>query len=271
MKNTYKILIAFVSILAISCNADDVEERPVIAAETAPVLLTPKSDFSIILSKESETDAATTLVWDYATYQGSQTVVNYSIEIAKANTKFEKPITVANTTSKFKTLTVAELNSALVNGGFIEKEENKVDIRIKSVVGASGIPQYSNFFTITATPYHTPLATSHWLVGAATPGGWTWAGDAETEFPLVIGQTNIYQVTIVLKNGEAFREFLGNNYTADGNWDANRNYPYYSDLGYTIDAELENAGDGDSNFRYTGPTGARVLKIDNNAKTITLD
>jgi hypothetical protein len=168
-------------------------------------------------------------------------------------------------------LTVSELNSALVNGGFTEKVENSVDIRIKATVGTGAEAQYSNSYTFKATPYHTPLATSHWLVGAATPGGWTWDGDAETEFPLVVGQTNVYQVTIVLKNGEAFREFLANNFTSNDNWGTSNNYTHYSSLGYTIDSELENAGDGDNNFRYTGPTGSRVLKIDNVAKTITLD
>ncbi|MNE83794.1 hypothetical protein D3C80_1806410 [compost metagenome] len=108
-------------------------------------------------------------------------------------------------------------------------------------------------------------------MGAATPGGWTWDGDAETEFPLVVGKTDVYQVKVVLKSGEAFREFLGNNFTSNGNWDASHNYTYYSGLGYTIDDELVNAGDGDNNFKYTGPTGERVLTIDNGAKKITLD
>jgi len=271
MKNIYKILIVFISALAVSCNADDVEERPVIQPVTEPVLLTPQNDFNIVLTKETESDVATTVVWDDAKYDGTPTVVNYTIEIAKAGTKFAAPIAVTTTTARYKTLTVSELNSALVNGGFIEKEENSVDIRIKATVGTGAEAQYSNFYTFKATPYHTPLATSHWLVGAATPGGWTWDGDAETEFPLVVGKTDVYQVTIVLKSGEAFREFLGNNFTSNGNWDASHNYTYYSGLGYTIDSELVNAGDGDNNFKYTGPTGSRVLKIDNTAKTITVD
>lgn len=271
MKNIYKILIAFIGVLAVSCNADDVENRPVINPVTAPVLLTPQNDFNIVLAKENETEVATTVVWDDAKYDGTATVVNYTIEIAKAGTSFATPIAVTTTTSRYRSLTVAELNSALVNGGFIEKEENSVDIRIKSSVGTGAEAQYSNFYTFKATPYHTPLATSHWLVGAATPGGWTWDGDAETEFPLVVGKTDVYQVKIVLKSGEAFREFLGNNFTSNGNWDASHNYTYYSGLGYTIDSELVNAADGDSNFKYTGPTGERVLTIDNVAKTITLD
>jgi hypothetical protein len=35
---------------------------------------------------------------------------------------------VTTTTSRFKSITVAELNAALINGGFIDKQENLVDI-----------------------------------------------------------------------------------------------------------------------------------------------
>ena len=230
MKNIHKILIAFIGVLVVSCNADDVENRPVITAGTTPVLLTPQSDFNIVLSKATENNVATTVIWNDATYEGSATVVNYTIELAKAGTNFASPVIAGTTTSRFKSLTVAELNSALVNGGFIEKQENEVDIRIKSTVGVGGVAQVSNFYTIKATPYHVPLASSHWLVGAATPGGWTWDGDAETEFPLIVGRTDAYKVAIVLKSGEAFREFLGNNFTSDGNWDASHNYSYYAGL-----------------------------------------
>jgi starch-binding outer membrane protein SusE/F len=271
MKNINKILIAFASVLLVSCNADDVENRPVITAGTTPVLLTPKSDFNIVLSKAKENEIATTIIWNDATYQGSSTVVNYTIEVAKAGTNFKSPFAVSTTTNRYKDITVAELNSALVNAGFIEKVENSVDVRIKSNVGVGGVSQVSNSYTIKATPYRTPLASSLWLVGAATPGGWTWDGDAETEFPLVKGKTDVYEVSIDLKNGEAFRIFLGNNFTSNGNWDASKNFPAYANSGFTITPELVNAADGDSNFRYTGPTGVRVFKIDTTAKTITLN
>lgn len=271
MKNIYKILIAFIGVLAVSCNADAVDERPVISAQTAPELLTPQTGFSVVLSKETEKDIATTITWNKGTYSRTEAIVNYAIEIAKAGTNFKNPITLSTTTAVSKDVTVEELNSTLVNGGFVEKEVNNIDLRIKSVVGASGLPQYSNAITFKATPYHVPLASSHWLVGSATPGGWSWDGDAETEFPLVIGQTNIYEVTIVLKSGEAFREFLGNNFTSDGNWNTSNNFSYYKDKGYAIDSDLVDAGDGDHNFKYTGPTGPRVFKIDNVAKKITLD
>ncbi|CAM3965076.1 SusE domain-containing protein [Flavobacterium weaverense] len=273
MKNINKILIAFLSIVAFSCT-DDIQDtnREAVTAATAPVLLTPKGDFNIVLSKATEKDIATTMIWDDAAYTGSATVVNYSIEVAKPGTNFATPTLVTTTTSRFKSITVAELNAALINGGFIEKQENLVDIRVKSSVGATGsVGQFSNSFTIKVTPYRTPLASSLWLVGAATPGGWSWNNDAETELPLIVGKTNVYQVSLILNGGEAFRIFLGNNFTSDGNWDASRNYPFYANAGYTITPELVNSNDGDSNFKYTGPTGMRVLKIDGAAKTITLN
>lgn len=273
MKNINKLLVAFLSITAISCT-DDIQDtnREAVAVATAPVLLTPQNDFNIVLNKADEKEVATTMVWNDATYSGTNTVVNYAVEIAKAGTKFSTPTVVTTTTNRFKSITVAELNAALINGGFKDKQENEVDIRVKSSVGSTGgITQFSNSFTIKVTPYRVPLASSLWLVGAATPGGWTWDNDAETEFPLVVGTTNVYQVSIAFNGGEAFRIFLGNNFTSSGNWDASRNYPFYVNAGYTITPELVNANDGDSNFKYTGPTKVRVLKIDGTAKTITLN
>lgn len=272
MKNLNKILIAFISVLAISCSGDDVENRPVIVEGTTPVLLTPKSDFNMVLLQSEETKLATTFVWEQATYEGDATVINYTIEFAKKGTNFATPYTAATSTSTYKDFTVGELNSAMINAGFPAKVESEVDIRVKSTIGGVGsTPQFSNSFTIKLTPYKVPLATSHWLVGAATPGGWSWDGDAETEFPLIIGRTDAYRVSVVLKSGEAFREFLGNNYTSSGNWGSSHNYTYFASNGYTIDSELVDALDGDNNFRYTGPTAERVLTFDYAAKTITLE
>ncbi len=107
--------------------------------------------------------------------------------------------------------------------------------------------------------------TSDWLVGAATPGGWSWAGNSETEFGEV--SNGIHEVALRLTNNEAFRVFLNNN--GGDSWDlGSRNYPWYVNEGYTIDSELINANDGDSNFRYTGPTAILILRINSITKVI---
>lgn len=111
-------------------------------------------------------------------------------------------------------------------------------------------------------------AASNWLVGAATPGGWSWAGNNETELGLV--DTGVFECALKMNSNESFRVFLGNN--GGDSWGlGDRNYPWYVSNGYTIDSELVNALDGDSNFRYTGPTGVRLFKINSVTKVISVD
>jgi hypothetical protein len=50
MKNNYKILIAFISVLLVSCNADDVE-RTVIESVSTPELIAPETAKQYVLKK----------------------------------------------------------------------------------------------------------------------------------------------------------------------------------------------------------------------------
>ena len=81
------------------------------------------------------------------------------------------------------------------------------------------------------------------------------------ELPL---QGNTYSGNINLIN-DAFRFFTVNN-----EWGSGLNYPYYEAVGYTIDSNLANAMDGDSNFQFTGTPGQYFIQINTAAKTITL-
>jgi hypothetical protein len=110
--------------------------------------------------------------------------------------------------------------------------------------------------------------TAYWLVGAATPGGWSWSGSNETELPVV--SNNTYEVPVRLVNNETFRVWLAND--GGDSWGSpNRNFPSFATDGYTIDSELINANDGDSNFRYVGPTGVRLFKINTSTKVISVN
>ena len=219
MKNINKILIAFIGVLAVSCSGDDVENRPVITEATAPVLLTPQGDFNIVLQNTNAGNLATTFVWDDAQYEGSSTVVNYTIEMAKAGTDFATPSVAGTTTDKFKSFTVGELNSAALNAGFAPFVEAQIDVRVKSTVGGVGsIPQVSNSFTIKVTPY--PAWPNWGMIGsatAATTGGDGWASDVNLDYSLT---TKKYSITIDLAVGEIkFRldDAWATNFGDDGN------------------------------------------------------
>ena len=156
--------------------------------------------------------------------------------------------------------------STLINNG-----DGDSNFRNVGPAGKYKLTIDSNNKTINVAPRTTNAAfepTSNWLVGAATPGGWSWSGNSETELGLV--DTGIFEVALKMNSNETFRVFLGIN--GGDSWGlGDRNFPWYISNGYTIDSELVNAGDGDSNFKYTGPTAVRLFKINSITKVITVD
>jgi hypothetical protein len=156
--------------------------------------------------------------------------------------------------------------STLVNAG-----DGDQNFRNVGPAGKYKLTIDSNNKTINVAPRTTTSdfePTSQWLLGAATPGGWSWSGNNETELGLV--NTGIYEVALKLTSDNVFRVFLGNN--GGDSWGlGDRNYTWYVTNGYTIDSELVNANDGDNNFKYTGPTGVRIFKINSITKVITVD
>lgn len=130
------------------------------------------------------------------------------------------------------------------------------------------IDENQKFINIVPRTGGTIEATSWWLVGAATPGGWNWSGNSETECGRV--NTGIYEVAVRLTNDNTFRIWTAND--GGDSWGSpNRNFPWFVTNGYTIDNELVNANDGDSNFKYTGPTGVRLFKVNTVTKVVSVD
>lgn len=106
-----------------------------------------------------------------------------------------------------------------------------------------------------------------YAVGAGLPkAGWGWTSPVE----LLCSGDGIWSGNVELQNNEGadnnFRFF-----TEATNWDSGRNYPFYVNEGYTIDSNLINAGDGDSNFAFVGTSGTYFLTINTVDKTITLE
>jgi hypothetical protein len=149
MKNIFKLSVFILLLGTVSCDSED---YVVITPAVAPTLLSPETGFSIVLTEANANDVAIELNWDAAEYDGPQTVINYSVEIAKGGTNFAAPVTVTTTTQLTKSLTVGELNTALINGGFTLNEVNDIDIRVKSIIGKSGVAQNSKANTIKVTP-----------------------------------------------------------------------------------------------------------------------
>jgi len=210
-------------LFGISCTDDTADtEREAVTTNTAPVLRAPGNNFTMTLSLVNANDYATTFVWDYAAYNGTQTVVNYSIEFDSAGNNFASPVVVATSTTKFKEFKVGELNQAALDAGFAPFVENTIEARVKSTVGTigTGVAQYSNTFTIKLTPY--PSWPNWGIIGSATPTGW----DSDTNLNYDLN-TKIYSITMPLTAGGAFK------FRLDDSWSTN-----YGDNGNNLSLEL---------------------------------
>jgi len=246
MKNIFKLLLIVSGMFFMSCSDDLTEEgRETLVSKTAPVLISPNSGFSMVLNKDNANDVATTFVWDYAAYNGTQTVVNYSIEFDEAGTNFASPTVVATSISKFKELKVSELNQAALDAGFPPFVARNIDVRIKSTVGTigEGIPQYSNHFTINLTPY--PAWPNWGIIGSATPTGWD--SDTNLNYNLT---TKIYSITMPLTAGGAFK------FRLDDSWSMN-----FGDDGNNLTLEQNGA-----DIPVT-VTGTYLIKVNFNSDT----
>jgi hypothetical protein len=223
MKNTIKLLIAFISLLTLSCT-EDVEQKIAEAKSSGITLLAPTSSFNLILDGSKLNDLATTFVWNDSANSSAGTTVSYTIEVAKSGTNFAAPVALATTTSLHKDVTVGNLDTAAKALGMPALVEGLMDVRIKSSAGTS------NHFTLKVTPYQP-----NWgIIGSATPKGW----DASTDMTYNAA-TGTYSISLDLTDGE-FKFRLDNSWTTN-----------YGDDGNNLSLEGNGSNIGVTAGRYT--------------------
>ncbi|WP_458628694.1 SusE domain-containing protein [Winogradskyella sp. PC D3.3] len=231
-------------------------------SEAIPVITSPDNTFELVLLETTPTDDAIAVTWDDPDFGENSTVsVNYEVQFAQAGTNFATAVSESATDFSFSS-THEAFNEIVLNSGLTAEEAGSLDIRIKATIEMAGgnMERFSDPITITVTPFSVELAPVLYVVGAgAVDAGWGW--DSPVELPL---QGTKYSGNINLIN-DAFRFF-----TVASDWNSGLNYPYYEAVGYTIDSNLVNALDGDSNFQFTGTPGEYFIEVDTAAKTITL-
>ena len=224
MKNTIKLLIAFISFLTLSCS-EDVETK--IAGENATgiTLLAPTSSFNLVLDGAKLNDLATTFVWNDASNSSADKTVSYTIEAAKSGTNFAAPVALGTpTTSLFKDVTVGSLDAVSKTLGLPSLVESAIDVRVKSSAGIS------NVFTLKVTPYQP-----NWgIIGNATPKGW----DASTDMTYNAAAGS-YSISLGLTTGEL-------KFRLDNSWNTN-----YGDDGNNLSLELAGSNIPVSAGNYT--------------------
>ena len=142
--------------------------------ENDPVIQSPDSSFSVVLSGDTSGDDAITVSWNDPDFSADNpTEVNYSVEASLSGTDFENVELMGMTTDNSLSLTQFELNEIALDAGLEASVQGSLDVRVSSLVETTNgnIERISDAITIDVTPYSGPL-TNLFMVGAATAPGW---------------------------------------------------------------------------------------------------
>lgn len=146
-------MIAMLAFFAVSCNVDDVENRPVMAGGTAPVLESPEEANLYVLDPATMDALAERFVWSEASF-GDGIIVNYDIELDLVGDDFDAPAIIGTTTGITQfAASQGVLNTAALATGALPFEATNFQVRIKAYVGDQVV--YSNAVEIIITPYTT--------------------------------------------------------------------------------------------------------------------
>ncbi len=192
MKSIKSLLVLFSAILIASCTTDDVEDRPVIEAIDAPVLVSPTNGAIYNLSVENSASLAERFVWSDANF-GGDVEINYAIQIDIAGNEFAAPGELGSVNGENQlAVSVESLNGAALSLGATPFEATPYEVRVKASVGSMEMLSNSIPVTITAYSTETPklYLVGNFLAASGYGDDWTTAngvpiaatGYGETKF-----------------------------------------------------------------------------------------
>jgi len=233
-----------------------------------PTITSPNSADAFTLSDVDPDLVAVTITWDDPEITATSTVdVSYQLEGAEAGTSFANPFVLGETTENTLELKHGDLNTFVLDNNGLAENAKDFDFRVIAIAKtlAGDLFRTSTSITLSITPYDVALPPALYVVGAgAVDAGWGWASPVEL---LLQGKKWSGNINLSPDNGGNFRFFTDKTLE----WGSpSYNFPYFEDRGYTIDTNLVNANDGDSNFQFIGTAGAYFIEIDTEAETITL-
>lgn len=170
MKTLRTTMMAILALVAVSCNVDDVQDRPVVAAGTAPVLTAPEEGNVYVLKEENADALAERFIWTAADF-GEGIIPNYDIEIDSTGQNFDTPVVIGTALGTTQlAVTTSILNNALTTLGAIPEQSGTFQVRVKAHVGDLII--YSDPVEMLITPYQGIIPLQQlYIFGSATEFG----------------------------------------------------------------------------------------------------
>ena len=254
MKNITKSLFLLLSVFAVSCSGDDVEDRPVIVPTDAPVLTAPDGG-EYVLTIEDAALQADRFVWTSANFD-QDVAITYTLEIAAAGTEFAEPVSLGSVVGENSlSVSVETLNNAVMATGAAAFEPAQFDVRVKASVNDTFEPLYSEAITIGVTPY-TSVVPSLYLVGhpQAYYGVGEWSPENGLEMRYIgDGVTKLYEAYVKVAPGNGLK------FVDELSWNGGN----FGVIDGAQDGNLKNGSDsGDLKIAETDGEGLYYIQVD---------
>ncbi len=255
MKNKILLLFYVLFFFAfLSCEEEG--EKAVIKSNVTPNSIENLSGSSFTLVYDDSEEAFEPITWTELDY-GFPASVSSTVEIAKAGENFTNAVELATTSANTVTLTVGEMNEALLGLGLLPEEAADVELRVKSTVNSNIAPVFSSPLDLTFTPYATTFPPIY-IIGDAQ--GWNLANALELQST---GPGTYETIGTFQENGK-FRFF------ATPSWDAQQwGWSFFS--AGSIASGLLSGADGDSNLLFDLPSGYYKISVSLKDKSIALE
>ena len=257
MKNKIYKYIYWLALPLILGSCSSTDDRIMIDTDPEKTTITAvSSDNSVILLEENSQDDALSITWNKPDYGVPTATPNYQVLMDTENGDFSSLIVAASVNTEENTFMVEELNKLVINNGF--DAGTPLNIQFKVIATSGSLVTESAPIVIEITAY-AKSSDPIFMIGDALMG-WDTAKAVE----VAATGSKTFETIAEFTSGNSFRFFDAPDWGA-----TSYNYPYFS--GGSVDALFENAGDGDSNFRFIGTTGYYKISVDFNTLTITME
>jgi hypothetical protein len=271
--NTFFTIITIILMVTFTSCEDDNEPIFVAQENTEGIVFINAFAAQYLLSEETSNNIADRLIWTVPNYEVATNIsyeiegaidadfTNFTVLSSTNNTQF--PILVNDLLGLADDLGLDDDPNTFYSNG-LPNNLGVVYLRVKAFLGAAEPTniKYSPIQAISISIIETVIpgqCDSLFALGdALVDHGWNFPG-AE-----LVCENDVLEVKVSLTQGN-FRFFQIVN-----DWDSGLGFSYFLNEGYTIDSDLVDADDSDSNFNFVGTDGIYTLRIDNIVKEITL-
>lgn len=255
MRKNIWIYIAWLLVIGLVACEEDLVEKAMVDETITPGTVEALSASDYTLAFENGSTTFEVFSWS-ATDFGFDAAVTYTLQMDIADSLFSGPVNLSTTEGLKDSVTVGEVNAALLARGASPNVPANVSFRIMATVSAELDPVYSDAGTVSVTPYATTFPPIYMIGGAI---GWDLAQAVE----LTSTGPGEYVGIGGFVNGETFRFF------ASPSWDAEQWNADFFDGG-TLPSDFSHAADNDANFSYGGEDNSFQIYVNLNTKTIEL-